>query len=138
MFKNFFNLIFVISGVIASFLKSFYHIPLTWSSTVTQPFEGCTFQTILCVLQFSWVLILPTFCFNFCLCYLIPVSYISNVEDILKLDFKLGTEAKKLQQQQNELPRALFLAYGNMFTWIRPVETLTHMRVSQVVLLQVS
>ena len=53
----------------------------------------------------------------------------------MKLDFKLGTEVKQLQQQQNELPRALFLAYGNMFTLIRPVETLTHMRVSQVVLL---
>ena len=38
-------------------------------------------------------------------------------------------------KQQNELPRALFLAYGNMFTFIRPVETLIHMRVSQVVLL---
>ena len=79
---------------------------------------------------------MATFSFNFCICYLIPVSYISNVEDILKLDFKLETEAKQLLQQQNELPRALFLAYGNMFTLIRPVETLTHMRVSQVVLLQ--
>ena len=78
---------------------------------------------------------MATFCFNFCICYLIPVSYISIVEDVLKLDFKLETEAKQLLQQQNEFPRALFLGYGNMFTWIRPVETLTHMRVSKVILL---
>ena len=81
---------------------------------------------------------MATFCFNFYICYFIPVSYISNIEAILKLNFKLETEAKQLQQHQNELPRALFLAYGNMFTFIKPVETLTHMRVSQVVLLQVS
>ena len=53
----------------------------------------------------------------------------------MKLDFKLETEAKQLLQQQNEFPRALFLGYGNMFTWIRPVETLTHIRASKVVLL---
>ena len=78
---------------------------------------------------------MATFCFNFCICYLIPVSYISIVEDVLKLDFKLETEAKQLLQQQNEFPRALFLGYGNMFTFIRPVETLTHIRASKVVLL---
>ena len=86
------------------------------------------------------VYIATVFYFNWYVCYIFPVSTILSVADKLDLVFKWekgDQNHDKSHLEKNQLARALFIAYGNMFTMIGPIEAKTHLRTSKIVLLQI-
>ena len=111
---------------------------LALSSVVSN--TGTLILAIIILLEYSWIYILIVVIFNFYVCYFLkPSSYVSFIQWNFDVVFKWEEEEKQGDEQrikQTKLQRALYLAYGNIFTMVKPVEDSTHLRNSHTILLQ--
>ena len=111
---------------------------LAFSSVVSN--TGTLILAIIILLEYSWIYTLIVVLFNFFICYFLkPSSYVSFMQRNFDVVFKCEEEEKQGDKQrikQSKLERALYLAYGNIFTMVKPVEDSTHLRYSHTILLQ--
>ena len=110
---------------------------LAFSSVVSN--TGTLILAIIILLEYSWIYTLIVVIFNFYVCYFLkPSSYVSfmrrNFDVVCK--WEENKQGDKQRMEQTKLQRALYLAYGNIFTMVKPVEDSTHLRNSHTILLQ--